>query len=195
MIPNLGIWPESIEEQQELLLEPITEINCGEKLKLVQRISQISRRELAKIIDVSEATLRRLESGASKPTDDFMNRILALCIIGRERFGKLSDAQKERVLEHIAGVGGAAAGVVAAISAVSASGTVPGISAAGIASGIAAIGGGAMLTGIGVIAAIPIATGLLGYGIVKGLKKICDANNLSSQEHNDQWEIRKKEEI
>jgi hypothetical protein len=35
-------------------------------------------------------------------------------------------------------------------------------------------------------------TGLLGYGLVKGIKKICVANKLSCQEVDGKWEIVKK---
>ena len=89
--------------------------------------------------------------------------------------------------------GGTVAGVGGSIAAIGAAGAVSGFSAAGITSGLAAIGGGAMLTGIGVVAAVPVATGLLGYGLVKGIKAICKANNLSCTEVNERWEIRTKD--
>jgi hypothetical protein len=46
-----------------------------------------------------------------------------------------------------------------------------------------------MITGIGLVAAIPVATGLAGYGTVKGIKKICEANRLKCKEVNERWEI------
>ena len=176
-------------DRDKLLKEEVTKANCGEKLKLVRKISGISRRELAQKFGVSEATIRRLETGPSEPTDKFMNRVRALCVIGIAKFGKLSESDKEKVSDSLGAAGGLVAGVGGAIAAVSASGAIAGLSAAGMTSGLAALGGGAMLTGIGVVAVIPIATGLAGFGLVKGIKKICEANKLNCQEVNEQWEI------
>lgn len=183
-------WKNANKEQLgKLLKEDVTKSNCGEKLKMVREISGISRRELAQKIGVSEATIRRIEAGQSKPTDEFMNRVRALCAIGMSKFGKLSESQKEKVSDTFGIAGGVVAGIGGAVGAVSASGAVAGLSAAGMTSGLAALGGGAMLAGIGVVAAIPIATGLAGLGLVKGIKKICEANKLSCQERQGKWEI------
>ena len=179
-------------QRRKLLEEEVTKANCGEKLKLVREISGISRRELAQKLGVSEATIRRIEGEGSKttePTDEFMNRVHALCVIGIAKFGKLSESEKEKVSESLGAIGGVIAGVGGAIGAVSAYGAVAGLSAAGITSGLAALGGGAMLTGIAVVAAIPVATGLAGYGLIKGIKKICEANRLECQEVKERWEI------
>ncbi len=182
-------WKNVTEQQWEELIEEVTKSNCGKKLKLVREITGISRRELAKVMGVSEATIRRIETGKSEPTDDFMYRVHALCAIGVSKFGAMSEAEKEKISETFGVTGGTLAGIGGAIGAVSASGAVAGLSAAGMTSGLAAIGGGAMLTGIGVVAAIPVATGLLGYGLVKGIKYICEANKLDCQEVDEKWEI------
>jgi hypothetical protein len=50
-----------------------------------------------------------------------------------------------------------------------------------------------MLGGIAVVASIPAAAGILGYGIVKGIRKICEENELSCEEVDDRYEIRRKE--
>ncbi|MBA7609939.1 hypothetical protein ES703_17142 [subsurface metagenome] len=186
------------EEQKAKLEEPVTKENCGEKLVLIQDVTGMSRRGLAKTIGVSESTLRRLEigengEGGTLPTEDFMNRLWALSVIGIEKYRKMSNAKKEKISEAVGTTGGVVAGVGGSLAAIGAAGTVSGFSAAGITSGLAAIGGGTMLAGAGVIAAIPVATGLLGFGLVKGIKKICEANNLSSEEINEKWEIRGKE--
>ena len=183
-------WANANEEQRRKLLEEeFTKSNCGEKLKLVRDISEISRRELAQKMGASEATIRRVETRQSEPTGEFMNRVRALCVIGISKFGKLSESEKEKVSDSLGVTGGVVAGIGGALGAVSVSGAVGGLSAAGMTSGLAALGGGAMLTGIGVVAAIPIATGLAGLGLVKGIKKICEANRLSCQEVNEKWEI------
>ena len=190
---EFGIGCEN-EEQKTMLEEPVTKENCASKLVLIKKLTGMSRRELARIIDVSEATLRRLEvgpdEGGSLPTEDFMNRLWALSVIGVEKYRKIPEPEKEKISEAIGTAGGVVAGVGGGIAAIGAAGTVAGFSAAGITSGLAAIGGGAMLTGIGVVAAIPVATGLLGFGLVKGIKKICEANKLSCNERDGKWEIR-----
>ena len=185
-----GPWAGADEkERKKLLEEEVTKANCGEKLEFVRKISGMSKRELAGKLGVSEATIRRLEAESSEPTDEFMNRIRALCVIGIAKFGKLSESEKEKVSESLGALGGVVAGIGGAIGAVSVSGAVAGLSAAGMTSGLAALGGGAMLTGIGVVAAIPIAAGLAGFGLVKGIKMICEANGLECQEINERWEI------
>lgn len=185
-------WRFKDKKQEKDFKEPITKENCGTKLKLVMDILKISRREFARILGVSEATLRRLMSEDSWPTDEFMHSLQALCVIGAAKYKKLSASEKEKVSEMMGVTGGTVAGVGGSIAAIGAAGAVSGFSAAGITSGLAAIGGGAMLTGIGVVAAIPVSTGLLGYGLVKGIKKICEANKLSCQEVDGKWEIMKK---
>lgn len=184
-------WEFENSDEEAKFKEPITKENCRAKLLLIRNLLKISRRELARIIGVSEATLRRLEQTDSTPTDEFMNRLQALCVIGAAKYGKLSDSNKEKVSEMIGTTGGVVAGVGGGIAAIGAAGAVSGFSAAGITSGLATIGGGAMLTGIGIVASIPVATGLLGFGLVKGIKAICDANQLSCTEVNEKWEIRK----
>ena len=190
MKKDVNIWQNANDEQgSKLLEEEVTKKNCGEKLKLVREISGISRTELAQKIGLSEATIRRLENGDSEPTENFMNRIRALCVIGIAKFGKLSESEKEKVSESLGAVGGVIASIGGSIGAISASGAVAGLSAAGMTSGLAALGAGSMLIGIGVVAAIPVATGLAGYGLVKGLKKICEANKLKAKEVDGKWEI------
>ena len=71
--------------------------------------------------------------------------------------------------EIASGAAGAAAGGATGATALYFGG-VTGLSAAGITSGLAAIGG-SMVVGIGVIAALPLAGGLLGYAGYKALKQ------------------------
>jgi DNA-binding XRE family transcriptional regulator len=182
-------WDYQSDQQKEQMEEPITPENCGEKLRLVREVSGLSQRDLARILGASESTIFRLETGKTLPTPDFMNRLRALVMIGYHKFSKLSAAEKEDLHAILGSAGGATAGVGGAIAAVAAAGGVTGLSAAGITSGLAAIGGGAMLGGIAVVAAIPLAAGLAGYGVVKGIKAICEANNLSCQEVDGRYEI------
>ena len=65
-----------------------------------------------------------------------------------------------------AGVGSAIGGVFASIGSVALNGSVTGLSATGITSGLAVVGtlaGGGMAVGVFIVAASPIAAGVLGY--------------------------------
>jgi ribosome-binding protein aMBF1 (putative translation factor) len=178
------------EERDKCLKEEVTKENCGDKINFVRWLSgKISKREFAQVVGVSEATIRRLEAHVTVATDEFMSRIAAICVIGISKFGKLKEAEKEKVSEAIGTTGGIIAGVGGALGAVSVAGSVAGLSAAGMTSGLAALGGGAMLTGIGVVAAIPVAAGLAGYGLVRGIKKICEANKMNCVEIDGKWEL------
>lgn len=183
-----SVWTFETEEQKDQMLEPMTPENCGDKLKLVREVSGMSRRDLAKVLGVAESTIYRLETKKTLPTMDFLLRLNALVAIGYSSFTKMSEKDKEKVSEYIGTTGGIAAGVGGAIGAISASGAVAGLSAAGITSGLAALGG-SMLGGIAVVATIPVAAGFAGYGLVKGIKAICNANRLECKEVNEHWEL------
>ena len=188
-----SVWEFESEEQKEAMLEPVTRSNCGKKLNLVRDVSGMSRRDLASTVGVAESTIYRLETQKTLPTTDFMLRLSALVAIGHAQYAKMSESQKEKVSEYIGATGGVAAGVGGAIGAISASGTVAGISAAGITSGLAALGG-TMLGGIAVVASVPVAAGFAGYGLVKGIKAICEANRLNCKEVDGHWELVPEEE-
>jgi transcriptional regulator with XRE-family HTH domain len=184
-----SIWKFEDDEQKVEMIETINEKNCGKKLKLVRDVTGISRSDLAKILGVSLSTITRLETKKSKPTKEFLLVLSGLVAIGIAKYSEMSREDKEKLTNYIGAGGGAAAGVAGSIAAVSASGTVAGLSAAGITSGLAAIGGGAMLGGIAVVAAIPLVVGAAGWGIVKGIKAICEANNLKCEEIDGRYEI------
>ncbi|SMO77053.1 helix-turn-helix domain-containing protein [Ruegeria faecimaris] len=186
------MWGYEDERQKAAMEGPITPDNCGEKLKLVREVSGLSRRELAEVLECSESTIYRLETKKSAATPEFMNLLKALVIIGRHKFSQLTDSERETLLDTLGAVGGTASGIAGSVAAVSVAGSVSGLSAAGITSGLAAIGGGTMLGGIGLVAAIPVAAGLAGYGLVKGIKSICDANGLDCVEVDGRYEITPK---
>ncbi len=169
-------------------LDSITADNCGEKLTLIREAMLMTRRELASVMGCSEATISRIEARKTKPTKDFMNRLLALVFIGHAKFKSLNSNQKDTLLEYISATGAAGAGISAALSAVSASGTVVGLSAAGVASGLSAIGG-TFLGGVALVASVPVAAGLASFGIVKGIKAICESNKLNCKEVDGRFEI------
>ena len=183
------MWNYENDEQKRAMEEIITPVNCGAKLKLVREVSGLSRKELAEILGCSETTVFRLETDKSKATEEFIFRLRALTVIGYHKFKMLSVAEKATLAETLGAAGGVATGVAGSIAAVSAAGSVAGVSAAGITSGLAAIGGGTLLGGIGVVAALPVAVGLAGYGLVKGIQAICFANNLECKEVDGRYEI------
>lgn len=188
IVMEQSVWDFENEVQKREMLEPITTDNCGQKLKLVREISGMSRRDLAQVLGISESTISRLERGETKPTNDFINCLSALVVIGHSKYSNLSDSEKEKLSDYLGLGGGATAGVGGSIAAVSASGTVAGLSGAGITSGLAAIGG-SMLGGLAVVASVPIIAGAAGYGLVKGIKAICKANKLSCKEIDGKYEI------
>ncbi len=182
-------WNFQTEEQRGKMMEPLTSENCWEKLILIRTICNITRRDLAKVFGCSESTLARIERNITKPTELFMNMLAALVLIGYYKYSKLSNTEKENLSEIISTSGGAVSGIGASIAAVAAAGAVPGLSAAGITSGLAAIGGG-MIGGMAVVATLPLATAAAGYGLVKGIKAICENNRLSCTTIDDKFEIR-----
>ena len=168
--------------------ETITKENCGEQIRLVRKVSGMTRAELAQILGCAESVITRLKTKKTMPSEDFLGLLKALSVIGYYRFSKISNTQKESVSEAIGAATGGVVGMAGSIAAVTASG-VAGLSATGVATGLAALGMGSMVAGIGVVAAIPCAVGLAGYGLIKGIKSIAEANNLRINEIDDRFEI------
>tara|TARA_R100000789_G_scaffold98284_1_gene101898 strand:+ start:686 stop:1288 length:603 start_codon:yes stop_codon:yes gene_type:complete len=169
-------------------LESITADNCGEKLVLIREAMFMTRRDLASVVGCSEATISRIEAKKTKPTKDFMNRLLALVFIGHSKFRSLDKKQRDNLLEFISATGVSGVGIGAALGVFSTSGSVAGLSAAGVASGLSTIGGTVLGAGA-LVASIPVAAGLAGFGIVKGIKAICESNKLKCQEVDGRFEI------
>ncbi len=175
-------------DEKRKFLESITADNCGEKLELIRGAMIMTRRELASVIGCSESTISRIEAKKTKPTKDFMNRLLALVFIGHSKLNSLNSHEKNSLFEYIGVAGGTGAGISAALATISASGSVAGLSAAGVASGLSAIGG-TVLGGTALVASIPVAAGLATFGIVKGIKAICKSNELNCEEVDGRFEI------
>ena len=168
--------------------EGINAENCRVLLAAYMEKDEISVSKISKSIGCSTPTVNRILAGETLPTIDFIKQVGILVELGYEKYKKLSDADKEQISEAIGAVGGGILGFGAITAAVSASGSVAGLSAAGIASGLAAIGAGGMLGGILTLAAVPIAAGALGYGIIKGIKYLVSEDELSSESIDEKWE-------
>ena len=173
-------------------IEQITAENCRALLAAFMEQNEIGVPRIAKVIGCSHATLARILAGSTHPTTEFMKQVGILIGVGFEKYGKLSNAQKETISETIGTVGGGAVGFGSIAAAISTSGAVAGLSAAGITSGLAALGavvGGGMAVGVAVAAAIPIAAGAVGYGIIKGVKYFFSQSELNAEKLDPKWEV------
>ncbi len=152
-------------------------------------------RQVAKAIGCSDATLTRVLAGKTAPSANLMKQGGIMFELGFERYSKLSASERETLSEKIGVVGGGVLGFGAITAAIEAAG-ITGVSAAGISSGLAALGGivgGGMLAGVSVAAAIPLAAGALGYGIVKGVKYFVSESRLNSTDIDKRWEVARLE--
>ena len=171
------------------LTEPVTEDNCGAKLKLIRDLSGLSRKELAQALGCSQSTIVRLEGGETRASHSFMLRLMALVTIGHAKYANMNAKEKSELTAILSAGGVVTAGIGAAITAVSSAGATAGLTAAGVTSGLAAIGGGAMLGGLTVVAAIPLMAGAAGFGLARAIRAICVANKLRCKEVDSQYEI------
>jgi len=170
----------------------ITPENCRLLLAAFIEKEALTAPSVAKAIGCRHATLARILAGKTVPTDEFMKQVGIMIGIGFAKYDTLSEAEKEKISEAIGAVGGGVVGFGSIAAAVSASGAVAGLSAAGITSGLAAIGtiiGGGMMAGVAVAAAIPLAAGALGYGVIKGVKYFFSESELSKEEIDPRWEM------
>ncbi|MHB9149121.1 MAG: hypothetical protein ACYC33_03390 [Thermoleophilia bacterium] len=148
-------------------------------------------RQIAKAIGCSDPTLKRVLAGKTLPSDDLMRQGGIMFELGFERYSKLSASERGTLSEKIGAAGGGVVGFAAITGAIEAAG-ITGVSAVGISTGLAALGGivgGGMVAGVLVVAAIPLAGGALGYGVIKGVKYLVSEVYLNSTDIDDRWEI------
>lgn len=175
-------------------MQEITRDNCRVLLAAFIEKNNASVRKVAKAITCSETTLNRIIAGKTLPSDEMLKQTGIMVELGLDRYVKLSKADKEKISEAIGTVGGGILGFGGITAAVSSLG-IAGLSAAGISSGLAALGaivGGGMVVGISVAAAIPIAAGALGYGIIKTVKAICEKYQIDQENYDPFWELPKE---
>ena len=150
--------------------------------------------KIAKAINCSVPTLNRLLGKETYPTEEMIRQTGIMMSIGFTRYSKMSEAEKEQHSEKLGSVSGAGLGLASVSAIVGGLGS-SGLSGAGIMSGLAAsggvIGGGAAL-GIGVVAAVPVLTGIAGYGIVKGVKYLTYDYKSKIDKIDPKWEVRIK---
>lgn len=154
--------------------------------------SGLTIKKVAKVLKCPAVSLERLLAGNTFPTDEMLRQGAILIELGYERYAKLSDAEREKISDALGAIGGGTLGVGSVTAAVGAMGSVAGLSAAGISSGLAAMGaivGGGMAAGVAVAAAIPIAVGAAGWGVIKGIKYVINEAILSSTDIDQKWEL------
>ena len=157
-------------------MEEITEKNCGKFIDDLCKQAGISRRKFADILGVAPSQIFRIEND-SAPSEEFMNRLRALQIIGLEKFSKLKPSDKKKAAEAARGNVLTATGILAGLTAL----------------GTAKLAVGAAIVSIPILGPSVLGTGLLGYGIIKGIEKLCEKNKLSCNEKDGKLEVKKKQ--
>ncbi len=169
--------------------QSVTRENCGSVLReLRQRFGSMSVAELAKTLGVARSTIMRIEAGQTVPSEDFLNRLKAVQVIGISRFKALSENDKTRFLRVIEDMGESAEMFSMAISNQMTRELTP----LGILAGLGTIAGASLNAEDSVVASVPVLSSLAGYGLVKGLKAILTANDLACTEKDGVWEITKE---
>lgn len=172
-------------------MEELTKENCDLFLATFMDDNELNIDDIAKAISCPDGSVERILAGITQPGDKMLMEVGLMLGLGFERYTKLSKAEKKTVFEKIGTISGGALGFSAISTAVGALG-LPGLSAAGVTSGLGALGailGGTMVTGIGVAATIPIASGALGYGVIKGAKRIFKKMNKDQVDFDPEWEV------
>lgn len=179
------------------MTESITQDNLKSFLLTFIKNNSLSEIDVAKAIGCSKYSLNRILTGTTFPSNEMLKQCGIFIAIGFTKYKKLSSAEKEKISEGIGTIGGGILGFGAISTAVSASGAVVGLSAVGITSGLAAIGtvvGGGMIAGVAVVAAIPLAIGAVGFGLIKGIKSVIGKSKLNAKDFDEYWEVTKPAE-
>jgi HSP20 family protein len=162
--------------------EYVTRENCGKVLKALRQRFGISVADLAKTLGVARSTIMRIEAGQTVPSDDILNRLKAIQVIGISRLQGLSEAEKQQFLEGIEGMGEHP-------ELFARGGMFTDLTPAGILAGLGTIASASLNISASVVSSIPVLSSLAAYGLVKGLKSILEVNNLSCVEKEGVWEI------
>ena len=165
--------------------------NCGDVLKGIRRkFGSMSMADLAKTLGVSRSTVMRIEAGQTLPSEDLLNRLKAIQLIGISKFLELSDKDKEHFTLFMDVIGESAND----FSKNMATHMVKALTPSGILAGLGTIAGASLNMSSSVVSAVPVLSSLAGYGLIKGLRAILDANRLNCIEKEGVWEITGKNE-
>jgi len=170
------------------MLKSVTRENCGRILKeLRQKFGSMSVAELARILDVSRSTIMRIEAGKTHPSDEILNKLKAIQVIGISKFRALSEKDKAHFSELIEEVGEDPEVFKKTIG----DGMMKDLTPAGILAGLGTIASASLNVSTSIVSSIPVFSSLAGYGLVKGLRSVLEANNLECTENDGRWEITK----
>ena len=165
---------------------PVNRDNCGRVLREIrQKFGSMSMAELARTLGVSRSTVMRIEAGQSLPSEELLNRLKAIQLIGISKFQELSQKDREHFAMFMDGIGENADD----FSNQTASHMVTALTPSGILAGLGTIASASLNMSTSVVSAVPVLSSLAGYGLVKGLKAILEANDLNCTENEGVWEI------
>ena len=160
--------------------------NTSKLINTILQNNDIKIEDMAKEITCSIPTLKRLISQETYPTQKFIDELERLKVNGFDNYKKVSLHQKSKISEKKGTIGGATIGAVGSTIGVA---SIAGLSGAGISAGLTAIGG-TMVAGVATIAAAPIAIGIAGFGIVKGINSYNTKKKLNKEEIDTIWECK-----
>lgn len=168
--------------------DKVTRENCGRVLKdLRQKFGSMSVAELSKTLGVARSTIMRIEAGQTAPSEDLLNRLKAIQIIGISKFRTISQMDKDRFSQLMVEIGENPE----PFSTANLGHMVQELTPAGILSGLGTIASASLNLSSNVVSSIPVLSSLAGYGLVKGLRSILEANDFQCIEREGAWEITK----
>lgn len=172
-------------------MNKLTKENFGSILREWMIKNNLNITQIAEVLECSRFTIDRLQRKVTLPTSEMIKQTGLLIEIGYERYSRLSKSEKEKFSETIGTVSGAGLGFASITAVVSTLGTA-GLSGAGIMSGLAAAGayvGGGAAAGIATVALVPVATAVVGYSVIKGVKRVAKNYKTNIKEVNFKWEM------
>ena len=138
---------------------------------------------MAKAIGYPEKETFRITVGRSLLSDEMLNQVGILVAVGFANYEKLSKVQKEKISEAIGAVGGGALGFAAiGVAIAGLAGNAAG--GAAIVARLAGLGGfvgQGLFAGVCVATAFPVAAGVAGFGVVKGVKHLVQNRKLKAK--------------
>jgi len=149
----------------------------------------MSMAELAKTLGVSRSTVMRIEAGKTLPSEELLNRLKAIQLIGISKFRELSQKDRDHFAIFMNGIGENADDFSNDKTTM-----VKVLTPSGILAGLGTIASASLNMSTSVVSAVPVFSSLAGYGLVKGLKAILEANDLNCIEKDGVWEITTKGE-
>ena len=119
----------------------------------------------------------RIEAGQTLPSEEILNRLKAVQLIGISRFLALSQKDRAHFTSFMNGIGEDADDFSNGMT----SHMVKALTPSGILAGLGTIASASLNMSNSVVSAVPVLSSLAGYGLVKGLKAVLEANGLNWQ--------------